>query len=109
MTVTSLLDLRFATDHLEDGPRALLDILADTRVFDGCLGVQVVTDVTDPAHVLAVEHWQSLEHDEDLPGLAGRARRFGTRQLPGRTASTDTVHRRRFTVTLDILSRLAPT
>jgi len=48
MTVTSLLDLRFATDHLEDGPRALLDILADTRAFDGCLGVQVVTDVTDP-------------------------------------------------------------
>jgi len=64
MTVTSLLDLRFAADHLEDGPRALLDILADTRAFDGCLGVQVVTDVTDPAHVIAVEHWESLEHDE---------------------------------------------
>ena len=77
MTVTSLLDLRFATDHLEDGPRALLDILADTRAFDGCLSVQVVMDVTDPAHVIAVERWQSLEHDEAYrawragPGASG--------------------------------------
>jgi quinol monooxygenase YgiN len=77
MTVTSLLDLRFAAEHLEDGPRALLDILADTRAFDGCLGVQVVTDVTDPAHVIAVEHWESLEHDEAYrawragPGASG--------------------------------------
>ncbi|WP_374007942.1 putative quinol monooxygenase [Leifsonia sp. LS-T14] len=74
MTVTSLLDLRFADDHLEDGPRALLDILAGTRAFDGCLGVQ---DVTDPAHVIAVEHWESLEHDDAYrawragPGASG--------------------------------------
>ena len=77
MTVTSLLDMRFATDHLEDGPQALLGILADTRAFDGCLGVQVVTDVTDPAHVVAVERWESLEHDDAYrawragPGASG--------------------------------------
>jgi quinol monooxygenase YgiN len=77
MTVTSLLDLRFAADHLEDGPRALLDILADTRAFDGCLGVHVVADVTDSAHVIAVEHWESFEHDEAYrawragPGASG--------------------------------------
>jgi heme oxygenase (mycobilin-producing) len=77
MTVTSLLDMRFAADHLEDGPRALLDILADTRAFDGCLGVHVITDVADPAHMVAVEHWESLEHDEAYrawragPGASG--------------------------------------
>ena len=77
MTVTSLLDLRFAPDHLEDGPRALSVILADTRAFDGCLGVRVVTDVTDSAHVVAVERWQSLEHDDAYrawragPGASG--------------------------------------
>ncbi|NUU06289.1 antibiotic biosynthesis monooxygenase [Leifsonia sp. C5G2] len=77
MTVTSLLDLRFAADHLDDGPPALLEILTVTRAFDGCLGVDVVTDVTDPAHVIAVEHWESLEHDEAYrawragPGASG--------------------------------------
>ncbi|MBN9631652.1 putative quinol monooxygenase [Leifsonia sp. TF02-11] len=77
MTVTSLLDLRFAPDHLEDGPRALSEILADTRAFDGCLGVRVVTDVTDSAHVVAVERWESLEHDDAYrawragPGASG--------------------------------------
>lgn len=77
MTVTSLLDMRFATDHLEDGPRALLGILADTRAFDGCLGVDVVTDVTDAGHVIAIERWESLEHDEAYrawragPGASG--------------------------------------
>ncbi|KQR51789.1 hypothetical protein ASF88_09235 [Leifsonia sp. Leaf336] len=77
MTVTSLLDLHFAADHLEDGPRALRDILADTRAFDGCLGVQVVADVTDPAHVIAVERWESLQHDDAYrawragPGASG--------------------------------------
>lgn len=77
MTVTSLLDLRFAPAQLEDGPRALLAILADTRAFDGCLGVQVVTDAADPAHVVAIEHWESLEHDDAYrawragPGASG--------------------------------------
>ncbi|MEN0085571.1 MAG: antibiotic biosynthesis monooxygenase [Leifsonia sp.] len=77
MTVTSLLDMRFAAEHLEDGPPALVAILEDTRAFDGCLGVQVVTDVTDPAHVVAVERWESLEHDEAYrawragPGASG--------------------------------------
>ena len=69
--------MRFAADHLEDGPPALQAILKDTRAFDGCLGVQVVTDVTDPAHVVAVEHWESLEHDDAYrawragPGASG--------------------------------------
>ncbi|GAA1448004.1 putative quinol monooxygenase [Leifsonia poae] len=77
MTVTSLLDMHFAADHLDDGPRALLDILADTRAFDGCLGVQVVTDVADPSHVIAIEHWESLDHDDAYrawragPGASG--------------------------------------
>jgi hypothetical protein len=39
--------------------------------------VQVVTDVGDPAHVLAIEHWESLEHDDAYrawragPGASG--------------------------------------
>ena len=101
MSVTSLLDVRFAADRLEDGPRALLEILADTRAFDGCLGVQVVTDVTDPAHVIAVEHWESLEHDDAYRAWRARPRHFGPRRLPGWATGADTVHRRRLALTRD--------
>jgi quinol monooxygenase YgiN len=77
MTVTSLLDMHFADDHLEDGPRALLEVLKQTRAFDGCLGVQIVTDVEDPAHSVAVERWESIAHDDAYrawragPGASG--------------------------------------
>ncbi|MGN6741868.1 MAG: putative quinol monooxygenase [Amnibacterium sp.] len=39
-------------------------MLRDTRAFDGCLGVEVLVDVADAAHVMIVEHWASLEHDD---------------------------------------------
>ncbi|WP_431279087.1 putative quinol monooxygenase [Leifsonia poae] len=63
MSVTSLFDLRFAPDHLEDGPTALVEVLKQTRTFDGCIGVEIITDVDDPAHAIAIEHWESIEHD----------------------------------------------
>lgn len=64
MPVTSLLDLRFSPEHLTDGPTFLEEVLRDTRAFEGNLGVQVVTDVNDPAHVVAIEHWISIAHDD---------------------------------------------
>jgi quinol monooxygenase YgiN len=64
MTVTSLLDLRFSPEHLTDGPTYLEQVLSDTRAFEGNLGVQVVNDVNDPAHVIAIEHWISIAHDD---------------------------------------------
>ena len=41
----------------------LRDILSDTRAFDGCLGVEVLVDSQNPAHVLVEEQWASLGHD----------------------------------------------
>lgn len=44
-------------------PAMLREILAQTRVFDGCLGVDVLIDTEDAAHVILLERWASAEAD----------------------------------------------
>jgi quinol monooxygenase YgiN len=63
MPITAHLDLFIKAESLPTAPAVLRDILADTRAFDGCLGVEVLVDRADPAHFLVVEQWASLEHD----------------------------------------------
>ena len=63
MTISALLDLHIKSDALEQAPAALSDVLATTRAFDGCLGVDVLIDNADPTHFVVVESWASLEHD----------------------------------------------
>ena len=63
MPVTAHLDLRIKAESLPTAPAVLQDILSDTRAFDGCLAVDVLVDTDDPAHVVVVEQWASLEHD----------------------------------------------
>ncbi len=63
MPITAHLDLTLKAEALPTAPAVLRDILADTRAFDGCLGVDVLVDSHDPAHILVVEQWASLEHD----------------------------------------------
>ena len=64
MPTAALLDLHLRGDRAADGLPLIEAILGDTRAFEGCLGVEVLVDVDDPAHVTVVEHWQSLEHDD---------------------------------------------
>lgn len=67
VTLTSLLDLTLSPSAAADHDASLAvvgSVLEATRAFEGCLGCDVVVDVTDPAHVLVVERWQSLEHDD---------------------------------------------
>lgn len=64
MPTTALLDLHVRADRAGDAPAAIEAILRDTRAFDGCLGVEVLADVADAAHVTIVEHWESLRHDD---------------------------------------------
>ncbi|WP_181782676.1 putative quinol monooxygenase [Pseudonocardia pini] len=61
--LTAILELTFRADELDSSMKQLDAILADTRAFDGCTGVEVLVDVTDPARVSVVERWESLEHD----------------------------------------------
>ena len=63
MPVTAHLDLTLKTESLPTAPAVLRDILSDTRAFDGCLGVDVLVDKGNPAHVLVVERWASMEQD----------------------------------------------
>lgn len=72
MPLTAMLDVHFAADHLDDGPAMFTGILEQTRNFAGCLRVDLLADIADPAHYVAYELWESNEHD-----LAYRAWRQG--------------------------------
>ena len=64
MAITAFFELRVAPEALDHGFHAELHaVLGDTRAFEGCLGVDVLTDITDPTHLIAVERWASEEHD----------------------------------------------
>ncbi|MCU1473817.1 putative quinol monooxygenase [Amnibacterium sp.] len=64
MATTALLDLHVRGDRAADAPKVIEAILRDTRAFEGCLGVEVLVDVEDSAHVTVVEHWRSLDRDD---------------------------------------------
>jgi quinol monooxygenase YgiN len=63
MPSTAVLELRLKSDSVEEGLEVVRRVLGETRAFDGCLGVTVVQDAGDPAHLIAIEQWESLEKD----------------------------------------------
>ncbi len=60
---TAILELRFKPDSVDEALGLFHPALEDTRAFEGCLGVTVVQDNDDPAHLLFIEQWRSLDHD----------------------------------------------
>jgi quinol monooxygenase YgiN len=64
LTIKSLLELQITPEALNRAADLLHRVLADTRAFDGCLGVEVLIDEKDPAHIVIAETWQSLAHDD---------------------------------------------
>jgi len=64
MAITAFFEIRVTPESLDQGVHAELHaILSDTRAFEGCLGVEVLIDAADPTHIVAVERWESEEHD----------------------------------------------
>jgi quinol monooxygenase YgiN len=63
VAITATLDLRLKADKLDTAFEVIHETLAATRVFPGCLGVSVLVDSADPAHVVLVETWESAEAD----------------------------------------------
>jgi quinol monooxygenase YgiN len=63
MPVISILECQFKPEDAAAGAEWLNRVLVATRAFEGCLGVEVIEDSDDPARLLAVERWASLEHD----------------------------------------------
>ncbi|OZD07390.1 antibiotic biosynthesis monooxygenase [Rhodococcus sp. 06-235-1A] len=63
MALVALLDLTFKPESLAEARALLRTVLAETRAFDGCLGVEVWVDEENEAHVIAYETWESAEAD----------------------------------------------
>lgn len=63
MALIALLDLKFKPDMLDEAKVVLAKVLADTRAFDGCQGVDVLVDADDETHWIAYERWESAEAD----------------------------------------------
>lgn len=63
MAVTAILDLQLKADSLDSALKVINETLTATRAFPGCLSVSVLVDSDDPAHVILLESWESIEHD----------------------------------------------
>ena len=63
MSVIAVLDLTLKPDAVAGAPEVLHSVLSDTRARPGCVSVVVIQDVADPAHVTAIETWESVEAD----------------------------------------------
>jgi quinol monooxygenase YgiN len=64
VAVTSMLDLKIKADSLDTALKIINETLVATRAFAGCLGVSVLVDSSDPAHVILLETWESIEYDQ---------------------------------------------
>ncbi len=63
MAITAILDLQLKAESVETASGVIRATLTATRAFPGCLGVTVLVDSADPAHVVLYEAWESIEHD----------------------------------------------
>lgn len=63
MALIATLDFTFKPESLAEARALLRTVLADTRAFEGCLGVEVWVDQENEAHVVAYETWESAEAD----------------------------------------------
>jgi quinol monooxygenase YgiN len=63
LATTAILELQIKPDSVDEGLEVVHRILEETRAFDGCLGVTVIQDAADPAHLVAIEEWESFEKD----------------------------------------------
>jgi heme oxygenase (mycobilin-producing) len=61
--VIAILDLQLKADALDRADDVMRETLTATRAFPGCLGVTVLVDQADPAHVAVYEQWESPDAD----------------------------------------------
>ena len=64
MAISAILELQLKADSLDTAHQLLHQTLTGTRARPGCLGVTVLIDDNDPAHVVLVETWESPEADQ---------------------------------------------
>ena len=91
MAITSVLELQLKADSLETAPEVIHATLTATRAFPGCLGVTVLVDSGDPAHVVLHESWESVEHDNAYRAWRATPEVPRPRLDPGRRTQADPV------------------
>jgi quinol monooxygenase YgiN len=64
MSVIAVLEFQLDPGTLSEGLPVLHEVLQETRTFAGCQSVEVMVDQADAAHLVVVEHWESMEADE---------------------------------------------
>lgn len=64
MSVTVLLDLKAAPGSVDKLKQLFVEILPDTRAYDGCEGLDVHLNQDDGDNLVIVERWQSRQHYE---------------------------------------------
>lgn len=63
MTITAVLELEIKFDSIEAATQVLSRVVAETRLFDGCLSVEAYESPDSPDHWILFERWESVEHD----------------------------------------------
>ncbi len=64
MSVTIVLDLKAAPGSIDDLKQIFVEILPDTRTYEGCEALDVHLNQDDEHNLVIVERWQSRPHYE---------------------------------------------
>lgn len=62
MSVTVTLLFPTKPEESENFYQALVGVLPDTRVYDGCHSVTTHRDLDDPSKIFLIEVWETREH-----------------------------------------------
>ena len=68
MSATILLELQVKPEAVDEMISFLKEILPDTRVYEGCQGIDVQQNQEDSSNLVMVEKWDSRHHYEKYLG-----------------------------------------
>ena len=64
MSIGIVIEVNLKEETLEEAKQFLIDILPDTRNFEGNQGISMNLDEDDPTLMFLLEKWESKEHYE---------------------------------------------
>ena len=68
MSVKVFLEIQSKPECIEKLKSTLVQILPDTRGYEGCIDVKVVNNQDDPLNLILIETWKSRQHYEKYLG-----------------------------------------
>lgn len=64
MSVKVQLEIQSNPEDIDKLQSTFVQILPDTRGYDGCIEVQVVVNQDDPLNIILIETWETRKHYE---------------------------------------------